>query len=72
MLYLRSLVFTVLMMLTVPIFVILGQLLWPFNIHVRFRFHSGWAKLALWMLKVLCHLRFEVSGQENILKNPKK
>ena len=57
------------MMLTVPIFVILGQLFWPFNIHVRFWFHSGWVKLALWMLKVLCNLRFEVVGRENIIKS---
>ena len=66
MLLLRSTLFTVLMMSTVPIFVIFGQLLWPFNFHIRFRFYSSWAKLVLWLLKVLCNLRFEVSGTENI------
>jgi len=53
-------------MLTVPIFVIFGQLLWPFNFHVRFWFYSLWAKLVLWMLKIFCNLRFEVSGKEKI------
>jgi len=69
MLLLKSTLFTGLMMATVPIFVIFGQLFWPFNIHVRFWFLSGWAKLVLWMLKVLCNLRFEVSGKENIPSN---
>ncbi len=69
MLYIRSLLFTALMMLTVPIFVLFGQLLWPFNFHVRFWFYSSWAKLVLWLLRILCNLRFEVSGRDNIPKN---
>jgi len=69
MLYIRSVIFTLLMILTIPFFVILGQLLWPFNIHVRFRFHSGWAKSVLWMLRVLCNLQYEVIGTKNIPNN---
>jgi 1-acyl-sn-glycerol-3-phosphate acyltransferase len=66
MLYLRSLIFTTIMIVTNPLFVIPGYLLIPFPFSVRYAFYSRWAVLNIWLLKVICNLRYEVQGAENI------
>lgn len=66
MLYLRSLLFTTIMMTTVPFVVLPGLLLFPFPFHVRYAFYSRWAVFNIWLLKVLCGLDYEVQGKENI------
>jgi 1-acyl-sn-glycerol-3-phosphate acyltransferase len=67
MLLIRSIIFTVLMVLLVPIFVIPGVLITlPLSFSGRYRFYNKWAYLIIWLLKVICNLRHEVEGLENI------
>ena len=66
MLYLRSLLFTSIMIVTIPIFVIPGLLLFVFPFSVRYAFYSRWAVFNIWLLKMLCGLTYEVEGRENI------
>ncbi|NOZ53959.1 MAG: 1-acyl-sn-glycerol-3-phosphate acyltransferase [Gammaproteobacteria bacterium] len=70
MLYIRSVLYTVVMIATVPLFVIPGMLLFPFPYKIRYGFFSRWAYLVIWLLKVICNLRHEVQGKENIPTGP--
>jgi len=54
------------MIVTVPLVVIPGYVLIPFPFSVRYGFYSNWAKLNIWLLGVICNLRYEVQGKENI------
>ena len=54
------------MIATIPLFVIPGFLLFPFPFKVRYGFYSRWAALNIWLLKLICNLRYEVQGVENI------
>ena len=38
----------------------------PFSISTRYKIGSLWAKFNTWLLKVLCGLRYEITGSENI------
>lgn len=63
---LRSIIFTILMVLSVP-FGALGVILCFFLPHrYRFEVARGWAVFVLWMLRVLCGLTFRVEGAEQI------
>lgn len=66
MLYIRSLLYTGLMIFTVPFFVFPGLLLFPFSFSVRYAFFTQWSVLAIWLLKVMCKLDYVVEGRENI------
>jgi len=70
MLYLRSLIFTALMIVTMPIIIIPCFLLWFFPYPLRWKFMSNWAKLVNWMLKAICGLSYEVINPENIPNTP--
>jgi len=67
--YFRSLIYTVLSFGTVPFFVVPATFLIPFPYRVRYALITRWARLSIWMLKVICNLRYEVHGQENIPKH---
>jgi len=58
------------MIATVPLFAIPGMLLFPFPYKIRYGFLSRWAYLVIWLLKVICNLRHEVQGKENIPAGP--
>jgi len=66
--YFRSLVYTVLSFGTVPLFVVPAMLLIPFPYWVRYAFITRWAQFSIWLLKVICNLRYQVEGVENIPK----
>ncbi len=70
MLYLRSVIFTIVMITTVPVFVLPGLLLYPFPYKVRYGFLSCWAKSVVWWLRLICNLRHEVINPENIPQGP--
>jgi 1-acyl-sn-glycerol-3-phosphate acyltransferase len=44
--------------------------LWPFPFAARFAVSQVWARFTLWLLKVVCGLRFEIEGLENIPREP--
>lgn len=70
MIWLRSLLFTSFLFLSVPVFATGVLLLAPFGHQVYYRMAVGWARANLWLLDRLCGLRFEVEGLENIPQAP--
>lgn len=70
MVFLRSLIFLLLQVLITPLFTLLALLSFPFHPITRYRIISGWALSVLWLLRVLCGIRMEVRGAENIPKEP--
>jgi 1-acyl-sn-glycerol-3-phosphate acyltransferase len=70
MLFLRSLIFFLGMLVITPIFSILTILLFPLNNVTRSRIASGWAYSAMFWLKLTCNLSYEVKGRENIPDHP--
>ncbi len=70
MVFLRSLVFLLLQIVITPLYSLLAIFTFPFPPLARYRFISGWAKIMLWLLRVVCGIRMEVHGAENIPKQP--
>ena len=70
MVFLRSLIFLLLQILITPLFTLLALLSFPFHPITRYRIISGWALTVMWLLRVLCGIRMEVRGVENIPKEP--
>jgi 1-acyl-sn-glycerol-3-phosphate acyltransferase len=70
MLFIRSAIYAVYQSITAIIFSLLGVLLWPLPFSCRYRVVSLWARSNLWVLKVVCQIRMEVDGLENIPDEP--
>lgn len=70
MIFIRSLVFALLQLLITPVFTLLAILSFPFHPITRYRIISGWALSVMWLLRVLCNIRLEVRGAENIPTRP--
>ena len=70
MLFIRSLLFFLGMLIITPLFALLVILMFPFSNIARCRIGSYWARCALFWLKVTCNLGFEVRGRENIPNHP--
>jgi len=70
MVFLRSLIFLLLQILITPLFTLLALLSFPLHPITRYRIISGWAPTVMWLLRVLCGIRMEVRGAENIPKEP--
>jgi len=70
MIFIRSLIFSLLQLLITPVFTLLAILSFPFHPITRYRIISGWALSVLWLLRVLCGIRMEVRGAENIPAKP--
>jgi 1-acyl-sn-glycerol-3-phosphate acyltransferase len=70
MIFIRSLIFSLLQLLITPVFTLLAILSFPFHPITRYRIISGWALIVLWLLRVLCGIRMEVRGAENIPAKP--
>ncbi|MGA2776045.1 MAG: lysophospholipid acyltransferase family protein [Steroidobacteraceae bacterium] len=64
--YFRSLLFTGFMMITACLFgFVMGVCFWlPYR--YQFAIARTWSRMTLWMLGVLCNLKFVVEGRENI------
>jgi 1-acyl-sn-glycerol-3-phosphate acyltransferase len=70
MLVLRSLIFLLLQIAITPVFAMLALLSFPLSPLARYRIISQWAKLMLPLLRLVCGIRHEVRGIENIPKEP--
>ena len=70
MIFIRSLIFLLLQILITPLFTLLGLLSFPLHPITRYRIISGWAHTVLWLLRIVCNIRMEVLGAENIPKQP--
>ncbi|MFA6972077.1 MAG: lysophospholipid acyltransferase family protein [Gallionella sp.] len=70
MLVIRSLIFLLLQLLLTPVFSTLAILTFPFSPLTRYRLISSYARTMIWVLKVVCGIRHEVTGIENIPSVP--
>lgn len=70
MIALRSLLFLLSLIILTPPYSIVSLLTFPFPPLVRYRVISSWTLIVLWLLRVLCGLRFEVRGREHIPTTP--
>ncbi|MHB8346242.1 MAG: lysophospholipid acyltransferase family protein [Acidiferrobacterales bacterium] len=66
----RSLLFNILMFVTVVIFAVLSLFTAPFSALTRYRFISLWARIQIWLLKVVCRLTYQVEGNGNLPSGP--
>jgi len=66
MIWLRSFIFNALFMTITALGAIVAMVLLPF--HPRFirRFIHLWARFIIWLLRIICGIRLEVTGLENI------
>lgn len=71
MIFIRSLFLFVLQLFITPIFALVAILSFPFHPVRRYRLISGWALTMIWLLRVVCGIRMEVKGAENIPRAPR-
>jgi len=70
MLVIRSFIFLLLQFVITPVFAMLALLTFPLSRLTRYRVISQWAKLMLHLLRLVCGIRYEVRGIENLPKEP--
>lgn len=70
MVILRSLIYFLLQLVITPVFVLIGVFVIPLSPMQRYAYISQWAKIMLWLLRVVCGVRMEVRGRENIPAEP--
>lgn len=70
MLFARSLLFVSLHVITAIVFSLISLLVWPLPFDLRYKIVSQWAMLNLWLLKVICRIRYEVEGLEKVPDEP--
>lgn len=70
MILLRSLLFLFSLVLLTPPYSLIALLTYPLPVKLRYRVISYWSRIALWLLRVLCGIRYEVRGREHISATP--
>ncbi|MEM7406168.1 MAG: lysophospholipid acyltransferase family protein [Pseudomonadota bacterium] len=70
MLFLRSLLFSLGMIVSVIIYAPLALMTFPFPHRFRYWFISGYPAMNIWWLKVTCGLHYRLEGTENIPDSP--
>lgn len=68
--YLRSGLYVVYMWVSIPVATLIFLLAYPVPYQYRSKLISLWSKISLKVLGILCGLKYEISGQENIPKTP--
>jgi 1-acyl-sn-glycerol-3-phosphate acyltransferase len=68
--FIRSLVFFLAQLIWTPIFASVALFTFPLKPHTRYRFATLISTSTLWLLRVICGIRMEVRGAENIPKQP--
>ena len=67
MIFLRSALFTLFLLVFTPIWSILCLLAFPFlNPENRYRFIGLWNKVVIWLLQPLCGIHYEIRGMKNM------
>jgi 1-acyl-sn-glycerol-3-phosphate acyltransferase len=65
----RSTIFSI----VVPVFTVFYSMLcvasWVLPLRYRFKVVMGWSRTIVWLLKVICHIDYHISGRENITKD---
>ena len=68
--YIRSSLFVIYMWISIPIAALIFLIAYPIPYKHRSWLISFWAKTTLAMLNILCGLKYDISGQENIPDKP--
>lgn len=71
MIFIRSLILFLCQLVITPLFALIAILSFPFHPIRRYRLISGWALSMMWLLRVVCGIRMEVKGAENIPAEPR-
>ncbi|MBI5006313.1 MAG: 1-acyl-sn-glycerol-3-phosphate acyltransferase [Nitrosomonadales bacterium] len=66
----RSLIFFIVQLVWTPIYASLVVFVFPLPPHTRYRIASGLAYSTIWLLRVICGIKMEVRGAENIPAQP--
>lgn len=66
----RSFVFALLQVIVTPPYALVAILTFPLPPMVRYRIISGWARLFVWVARVVCGVRYRVEGRHNIAREP--
>ena len=66
MIFLRSLVFNALFMTVTALSAMIAMVLLPFHSRFIRRYIQGWAKIIIWLLRLVCGIRVEVTGLQHI------
>lgn len=64
--FLRSLIFSIGMMVSLIIIAFTGVFTFPFSNRIRYAHYTKWARFTVWWLKVTCGVSYEIEGKENI------
>jgi 1-acyl-sn-glycerol-3-phosphate acyltransferase len=67
---LRSLLYMLFLIVTVIPYAFACVLWSPLPLHARYRLTVGWPRLAIWGAKVICGIRWEIRGAENLPDGP--
>jgi 1-acyl-sn-glycerol-3-phosphate acyltransferase len=70
MVFVRSLIFILLQLIWTPIYATFSLFTFPLPALTRYRIISGLAYSMMWLLRVVCDIRMEVRGKENIPGEP--
>src|SRR5487761_2304035 len=70
MIFIRSFIFQLVQFIWIPVYATFALFTFPFNAHTRYRIISGLAYSMMWLLRVICGIRVEVHGAENIPQEP--
>lgn len=68
--FLRSLIFLLGQWLFTPVFTVIALVTFPFKPITRYRIISLWARIMLIWLRLVCGIRYQVIGTENIPDEP--
>jgi 1-acyl-sn-glycerol-3-phosphate acyltransferase len=67
---LRSLLYMLFLIVTVIPYAFACVLWSPLPLHTRYRLTVGWPRLAIWGAKVICGIRWQIVGAENLPDGP--
>ena len=70
MLAVRSALFLLFQFVTVVPWALVCLLLAPFPLGVRYAFTIGWPRMVIWAARVLCGIRWQVTGREHLPDGP--
>lgn len=66
----RSCVFFVLQAVLTVVFSLVAILTFPFRPVTRYRIITAWSRIVVWLARVVCGIRYEVIGQDNLPREP--
>lgn len=68
--FVRSLLFALIMLIVTPIWAIVCFVFAPFPYRTRYFVTSRWNVFIIWLAKVLCGIRYQIKGWENLPDGP--